>query len=291
MQADFAPGPPFSRRQSGAGLPLAPWALLLWGPGLRRPKHILQGFTLAGKQDCAREGLLRSSPSRALGASSDPQQRGPVAPTAQNELLAAAFCKWKVSSGSKQQPQRASAQESKASRFRPRPSVLQNAKRGGAAPGSLGTTALGAGSPAPETHSPGVLLGGEAGLGARRPSAPRPQPCPRSQLGRSAPRPRGTDGSKRASGSCILQRESLLGQQTTAPTRLGSGEQGKPFSPPALRSPERKEGRGCPWIPGPYCFGGRGLRRQKPIPQGFSLAGKQDRARVGLLVPGASHEP
>ena len=92
-------------------------------------------------------------------------------------------------------------------------------------------------SPATETHSPGVLLGGEAGLGGRRPSAPRPQPCPLSQLGRSAPRPRHTDGPKRASGSCILQKESLLRQQTTAPMRLGSGKQRKPFSPPALCSP------------------------------------------------------
>ena len=65
------------------------------------------------------------------------------------------------------------------------------------------------GSPAPESHSPRVLLRGEAGLGARRPSAPRPQPCPLSQLGRSAPRPRRTDGPKRASGCCILQRETL----------------------------------------------------------------------------------
>ena len=38
----------------------------------------------------------------------------------------------------------------------------------------------------PETHSQRVLLGGEAGLGARRPSAPRPQPCTLSQRGRSA---------------------------------------------------------------------------------------------------------
>lgn len=33
-----------------------------------------------------------------------------------------------------------------------------------------------------------------------------------------------------------LQRETLLGQQTTAPTCLGSRKQRKPFSPPALRS-------------------------------------------------------
>ena len=69
------------------------------------------------------------------------------------------------------------------------------------------------GSPAPETHSPRVLLSGEAGLGTRRPSAPRPQPCPLRQLGRSVPIPRRTDGPKRASGGCIVQRERLLGQQ------------------------------------------------------------------------------
>ena len=49
------------------------------------------------------------------------------------------------------------------------------------------------GSPVPEAHSPLVLLRGEAGLGAPRPSAPRPHPCPLSQLGHSAPRPRHTD--------------------------------------------------------------------------------------------------
>ena len=93
------------------------------------------------------------------------------------------------------------------------------------------------GSPAFKTHYPRVLHRGEAGLGARRPSAPRPQPSPLRQLGRSAPRSRRTNGPKRASDSCILQRETLLGQQTTAPTRLGSRKQRKPFSPPALRSP------------------------------------------------------
>ena len=70
-------------------------------------------------------------------------------------------------------------------------------------------------------------------MGARKASAPRPQPCPLSQLGRAAPRPRRTDGPKQSSVSCILQRETLLGQQTTAPTRLGSRKQRKPFSPPA----------------------------------------------------------
>ena len=39
-------------------------------------------------------------------------------------------------------------------------------------------------------------------------------PCPLSQLGRAVPRPRRTEGPKQSSGSCILQRETLLGQQT-----------------------------------------------------------------------------
>ena len=146
------------------------------------------------------------------------------------------------------------------------------------------------GSPMPKTYSPRVLLGGEAGLGTRRPSAPRPQPSPLSQLGRSAPRPCRTDGPKRASGSCLVQRESLLGQKTTAQTRLVSGKQRKPFSPPALRSPEGQAVQGCPWLPGPCCFAG-GLRCPKPTPHGFSLAGKQDWARESLLRPGRSHAP
>ena len=60
----------------------------------------------------------------------------------QNELLGAAFCKGKHSSGSKAQPQLASAQESNAIRFRPRHSALHRAKLSWAAPGSLGPAAL-----------------------------------------------------------------------------------------------------------------------------------------------------
>ena len=146
------------------------------------------------------------------------------------------------------------------------------------------------GSPAAQTHSPRVLLRGEAGLGARRSSVPRPQPCPLSQLGRSAPRPHHTERPKRASGSCILQRETLLGQQTTAPTCLGSRKQRKPFSRPAPRSPKREAGLACPWLPEPCCFTGY-LRRPKPSPHGFSFVGKQDWAREEVLCPGPSHAP
>ena len=128
---------------------------------------------------------------------------------------------------------------------------LSRGQRGAGLPLAAWALLLCWGSPVPETHSRRVLLGGEAGLGARRPSVPRPQPCPLSQLCRSVPRPRRTDGPKRASSSCILQRESLLGQPTTAPRRLGSGKQRKPFSVPALHSPEGKAVRGCSWLHGP----------------------------------------
>ena len=64
MLAVFTPRPPLSRGQSGAGLPLAPWVLLLcWG--LRPLKPTPQVFSLVGKQDWAREGLLRPGPSHA----------------------------------------------------------------------------------------------------------------------------------------------------------------------------------------------------------------------------------
>ena len=112
-------------------------------------------------------------------------------------------------------------------------------------------------------------------MGARRPSAPRPQPCSLSQLGRSAPSPRRTDGPKRASGSCIVQKESLLGQQSTAPTRLGSGKQRKPFSAPALRSAVGKAGRGCPWLPGPYCFWDGVSSTRNPFPTGSPWRGSR----------------
>ena len=138
--------------------------------------------------------------------------------------------------GSKPQPLRASAQESSASLFRPRPCALHRAMRGWAAPGSLGPAALlgvsGARGPL-LTCSPswGSRIGCAKAFCAQSPAMPP------SQLGCSAPRPRRTYGPKRASGSCILQREPLLGQQTTTPRRLGSGKQCKPFLPPALRSP------------------------------------------------------
>ena len=120
--------------------------------------------------------------------------------------------------------------------FSPRP-LGSIGQRGSGLPLAPWALMLCWGSPAPETHSKWVLLRGQVGLGLRKASAPWPQPSPLSQLGRSALRTRGSYGPKRASGSCILQKENLLGQQTTPPTRIGSGKQCKPFSPQALRSP------------------------------------------------------
>ena len=71
------------------------------GLGVRRP-------SVPMTQPCPLSHLGQSAP-------------GPVAPTAPNELLSAAFCKGKLSSGSKPQPQCASDRESNASRFRPGP--------------------------------------------------------------------------------------------------------------------------------------------------------------------------
>ena len=98
------------------------------------------------------------------------------------------------------------------------------------------------GFPVPESHSQRVLLRGEAGLGLRRHSAPRPQPCPLSQLGCSALRPLSTNGPKQAAWSCIQQGETPLREQSTATMCLLSGNQRKLFSNPALCSPGAKRG-------------------------------------------------
>ena len=138
--------------------------------------------------------------------------------------------------GSKPQPLGALAQESSASRFRPRPCALPRAMRGWAAHGSLGTAALlgvsGARNPLP-TGSPSWAsrTGRTKAFCALGPAMP---PEPARPLSVRPPR---TEGPKGASGSCILQRETLLGQQTTAPPRLHSGKPRYPFSTLTLRSP------------------------------------------------------
>ena len=175
---------------------------------------------------------LQPCPPASLAA----QRRSPDAMATQNELLGAAPCKGKLSSSSKPQPHRASVQKLNTSCFHPRPSALHRAKRGWAAPGSLGPAALlgfsGARNPLP-TGSPswGSRIGRAKSFCALVPAMP---PEPARPLSVRPPR---TEGPKGASGSCILQRETLLGQQTTAPLRLHSGKPRYPFSTLTLRSP------------------------------------------------------
>ena len=141
-------------------------------------------------------------------ASSAAQRRSPDAMATQNELLGAAPCKGKLSSSSKPQPHRASVQKLNTSCFHPRPSALHRAKRGWAAPGSLGPAALlGVSGTRITLHTGSASWASRIGRAksffAQTPAMTMSQP------GLSAPRPRRSDSSKRASGSCILQRETL----------------------------------------------------------------------------------
>ena len=75
----------------------------------------------------------------------------------------------------------------------------------------------------------------------------------------------------------MLQRETVLGEQTSAPKRLGSGSQRLPSSHLAHGSPRAKEGLGCLCLRGHCCLPG-GLRSVKPTPSVFSFAQKDDLA-------------
>ena len=185
-------------------------------------------FSVVGKQDWVCEGLLRPVPSHA------PQPARLLSAEAPSHLRPKTSF-WELHSAKGNSPRAANHSPNapplrKAAQavFAPVP-ALSIGRCGAGLPLAPWALLLCWGFPAPESHSPRVLLRGEAGLGARRPSAPRPQPCPLSPLGGSALRSCGKGDPKRASWSCILQRETLLGQQTTAPTRLCSGKQRSPF--------------------------------------------------------------
>ena len=212
-----------------------------------------------------------------------------MAATAQNELLGAAFCKGKLSSGSKPHPQRALAQESSASRFPPRPCALHRAMRGWAAHGSLGPAALlgvsGARNPLP-TGSPwrGSRIGRAKPFCAQAAAMP---PEPAWPLSADAP-------SHRRPKTSFWQLHCAKGNSPRAANhspnapRLEKATQGLLVPGPLLSI--GRTGPGLPRLPGPCCFAG-GLGCPKPTPHGFSFVGKQDWAREGLLRPGPSHAP
>ena len=86
---------------------------------------------------------------------------------AHNELLGTAFCKGKLSSGSKPQPHRASAQVINTSCFYPGP-PLSIGQSGAGPPLAPWALLLYWGSLAPKSHSPRILLRGECRIGCAK---------------------------------------------------------------------------------------------------------------------------
>ena len=155
---------------------------------------------------------------------------GSISPLSQNSIQGSTLCKVRLSSGNKPQPQCAFAQQSHACLFSHSPleSIGQSGSGLPLAPWAL---MLCFWSPELETHSKRVLLRGEAGVGRKMPSGRRPQQSTQGQLGNLAPRPHLMLRCILHSGCCILERETLLGEQTTAPMRLCSAKPRLPFLP------------------------------------------------------------
>ena len=139
--AFFSPSALVSRGQRGAGLPLAPWALLLcwWSPEVEtHSKRVL----LPSEAGIGTKMATGRWPQQTPRASYGVQHRGPISPTAPNSIQGAAFWKGRLSLGNKPQPQCAFAQQSNACLFLPKTSGLHRPKRVWAASGSLGPAAL-----------------------------------------------------------------------------------------------------------------------------------------------------
>ena len=109
----------------------------------------------------------------------------------------------------------------------------------------------------------------------KRPCLHRPQQPTLSQLGRDPPRADLSKGTRLTSRSCILQRGTLLGEQSTAPMRLCSGKHRLPISHIALCTTRAKNFLGCLWLRGHCCLAGV-LLSLKPTPNGFSFGEKAD---------------
>ena len=141
-QAFFAPSRPLAVGQSGAGLPLAPWALLIcWGSP--EPETHSQRVSFTAKQEWACEELLRPGPSNATRAKLGRATPSTCLPKGTNRAPGGCSLQGdrKRSLGSTHQPHRAKTQESNKSRFRTQAAARCWAKRGWAASGSLGPAA------------------------------------------------------------------------------------------------------------------------------------------------------
>ena len=128
-----------------------------------------------------------------------------------------------------------------------------------------------------ETNSKCALLCGEGGWGQKRPCVHwRLNPIFR-QLGRDPHRAHLRKGRKLASGCCICQSETLLGNPSSAPNACCSAMQCFLVSPQAIARHRNKEGLGCLLLPVHWCCaGGRWI--WKPTPNVLYFREKADGA-------------
>ena len=110
--------------------------------------------------------------------------------------------------------------------------------RGGSGlPPAPSAPVLGRGPPELEITSKRALLQGEGRWGLKRPCVHWPEHPTLRLLGRDPPRSHLRKGTKLASGSCLLERETLLGKASSAPVRVSSAKQCLPVLPLGLCSP------------------------------------------------------
>ena len=121
---------------------------------------------------------------------------------ASNSIQGPAFWKVRLCSGNNHNPHAPLLSKAKLAFFSPNP-LISRGQCGAGLPLAPWALLFCWWSPEMETHSNGFLLRGEAGVGRKMPSGRRPQQFPRSQLGRSIPRPKSTLGSKHHSGAAF----------------------------------------------------------------------------------------
>ena len=119
-----------------------------------------------------------------------------------NSIQGPAFWKVRLCSRNNHNPHAPLLSKAKLAFFSPNP-LVSRGQCGAGLPLAPWALLLCWWSPEMETHSNGFLLRGEAGVGRKMPSGRRPQQFPRSQLGRSTPRPQLTHGSKHHSGAAF----------------------------------------------------------------------------------------
>ena len=172
----FSPSPLVSSGQRGSGLPLAPWALLLcwWSPELETHS---KGVLLRGELGAGRKMPSGRSPRNTPAVSYGAQHRGPISPTVQNTIPELHSGKFNSPRGTNHSRNVPLLSKATLAFFSPSPLVSRGHRGSGLllAPWAL---LLCWWSPELETHSKGILLRGEAGVGTKMPPGCRPQQSP-----------------------------------------------------------------------------------------------------------------